>query len=723
MDESDDNIDFDLVSFLSKSESDDEEEEVRNEIKRNNIVDDLIDKVAIHQVKQKMTYKGTANMVDMMNSMPNAAVKIPLNRQNIKHHANKAFDHRILVFCERCDNLVEEKKECNGCGRIMIKNTITCNYLVHIPIEPQIRRILMKHFDVVMAYIDRQRTEDAMTDIDDGHLFEKIRTKYRNNKILTFTLNIDGANIFKCSKNSIWPVQLYFNALPPNIRFLFDNIIVTTLYYGTKKPNVETLLYPIAKELDYLHEQLISIYIEKENCFHNFIPVLLLCACDLPARADLQNMKNTAGFYSCPYCYQKGLSIKNASSGSTVRYVKTANVQLRTHEETISNALDAEKNKSAVYGVKGQSAMLLFDDIDVINSCVTDYMHGIPLGIFKDLMCIWLGIKTVSNKSTEYKIKSVENRKVFNRRILKLKPFSTFNRKPRSVFEVANFKASELLFMMWYYVRYALVGLIPTRVIKHFEKLSAAIYILCKKSIQKNEIHMACYMLISFADEFELIYGQNAVTKNLHLLRHYHNMILNCGPLWCYSLFGFENNIGKLKGYVQGKTRVLEQVLNKYVIEKGDRSEEHTQCINNDSIQLYQPTVIKIESKYAQVLVDSGVVSCESSSFEIWRRIRMHNLIYTSTKAVETKSIDYFVKLKSQKMGKIVFYFKINAVCHILLSEYIETFQNFHWVEVNEAKLYSIHACTAIEEKLMYFTAGSIEYVTREPNTFGKCCL
>lgn len=395
---------------------------------------------------------------------------------------------------------------------------------------------------------------------------------------------------------------------------------------------------------------------------------------------------------------------------------------MRTHEETVANASYAEEKESAMYGVKGQSAMLLFDDINVIDSCVIDYMHGVPLGIFKDLISIWLGMKTISNKSTEYKIKSVENRKVLNRRILNLKPFSTFNRKPRSIFDISHFKASELLYVMWYYARYALVGLISTRVIKNFEKLSAAIYILCKKNIQKTELHMACDMLIKFADEFELIYGRSAVTMNLHLLRHYRNMVLNCGPLWCYSLFGFENNIGKLKGYVLGKTHVLEQVLNKYVIEKrGDHSEEHKEC-DNDSVQLYQPIVIKIESKYANVLIDCEVISSESSSFEIWRRIR-NNLIYTSTKAVETKSIDYFVKLKNLKMGKIEFFFKKNAVVHILLREYIENFENFHWIEVNETNIYSTHACNEIQEKLLYFKTGTIEYITREPNTFGKCCF
>lgn len=210
---------------------------------------------------------------------------------------------------------------------------------------------------------------------------------------------------------------------------------------------------------------------------------------------------------------------------------------------------------------------------------------------------------------------------------------------------------------------------------------------------------------------------------NLHLLRHYRNMVINCGPLWAYSLFGFENNIGKLKRYVLGTTHVLEQVANKYVIEKNNVYSEELEQHDNDRIQLYQPTVIEIETKYENVLVHFEVISCEANSIEIWRRIRMNNLIYTSIKAKETKSIDYFVKMKNQKMGKIEFFFEKNDAIHILLNEYNENFENYHWIEVNEANTYSIHACTEIQEKMLYFKAGSIEYITREPNTFGKFCF
>lgn len=333
-----------------------------------------------------------------------------------------------------------------------------------------------------------------------------------------------------------------------------------------------TLLYPVAKELDFLNKEFISVY--KNEKFYYFLPVLNIVSCDLPARADLQNMKNATGYNACPYCNQKGKSIKNSSTGSTVRYVKMSNIEVRTHMEMIKLAKRAEISGEPINGVKGQSAMLLFDNINLIDSFAIDYMHGIPLGIFKDMLMIWLGIKRIpEHLKCTFKIKSAENRIIFNKRIMSLKPNMTFARKPRSIFEVLHFKAAELLYCMFYYVRYALNGLLPVPVIKHFEKLSAGIYMLCKKNIKSSEIRVACDLLLNFADEFEEIYVPGAVTLNVHLLRHYFNMVMNCGPLWAYSLFGFENNIGRLKKYVVGTPDVLDQIAHKYSIDKSSCAE------------------------------------------------------------------------------------------------------------------------------------------------------
>lgn len=115
---------------------------------------------------------------------------------------------------------------------------------------PQIRQILKKHFAIIIEYLRRERTANCLSDIDDGQLFQKSRAATENDELLTFTMNFDGATVFNSTHGSMWPVQFYLNFLPPALRYMPENIIVTTVFYGAKKPDVSKLVFPIVKELE-----------------------------------------------------------------------------------------------------------------------------------------------------------------------------------------------------------------------------------------------------------------------------------------------------------------------------------------------------------------------------------------------------------------------------------------------------------------------------------------
>ena len=42
---------------------------------------------------------------------------------------------------------------------------------------------------------------------------------------LSFTLNTDGVAVFRSSKNSLWPVWLVINELPPAERYMYIHVI------------------------------------------------------------------------------------------------------------------------------------------------------------------------------------------------------------------------------------------------------------------------------------------------------------------------------------------------------------------------------------------------------------------------------------------------------------------------------------------------------------------
>lgn len=185
-------------------------------------------------------------------------------------------------------------------------------------------------------------------------------------------------------------------------------------------------------------------------------------------------------------------------------------MKVRTHEETLEFAEGIVRNELEVStnGIKSHRALLMFDYVDVIRSVSVDIMHGIALGLVKDIVEIWIGKKTIPKPPyDDYKFKTVNSRNVLDGRIKNLKSTAGFKRKPKSIFEISNFKASELIHFLWHYWRYAIVGHLPTRIVKNFEKLSAGSYLLCKKNATFQEIKNACDMLKRFADKFEEVYG------------------------------------------------------------------------------------------------------------------------------------------------------------------------------------------------------------------------
>lgn len=277
-----------------------------------------------------------------------------------------------------------------------------------------------------------------------------------------------------------------------------------------------------------------------------------------------------------------------------------------------------------IHGIKGPSPMIMFPNIDIINSFPIDFMHGVALSLMKDLMEIWLGKKKLPTPTyKDYKLKP-NQRKILENRILNLKPVSSLRRKPRSIAQISNFKASEYVLLMWFYLRYTLPGLIPTKMVKHFELLSAATYILNKETVPFAEAKSACDLLINFADQFESIYGKGAVTMNLHMLRHYFNMFMNCGPLWAHSLFGFENYIGVLKRFVCGNVDVLEQISKKYPLSKMIN-------LNSDgikSVEIKNPIEMDVGKELFEILVKFGVVVV--NPFQVYRRYVRNEESFTS---------------------------------------------------------------------------------------------
>lgn len=385
-----------------------------------------------------------------------------------------------------------------------------------------------------------------MPDVYDSNFFQKIQAKCADCILLSFTICTDGVKIFNSSRTSLWPIQMKQGYLPPNIRFLRENVLIVGLYCGNEKLDMSVIMLPLAKEMSMLKQK--GIFMWRENNLIQFSPNVMFCSSDLPARAELQNCKTSAGYYGCPCCKQQGFCVKNPKTNrSYVRFLELREpAELRTHEDAIKVGLDVMNGKELndSKGLKGISCFIAFKDFDLSNGCALDYMHGVTIGVVPALLDIWLGKKRlVYGKDEAYRFKpmTVTQRVELSRRIVELKPITRIRHKPRSILDRAFFTANDYRSLLWYYLRFALSGLLPRDLISYFALLSEATYTLSQARITTAQIRRAGEMLDEFANGFQHFYGKNFVTINVHLLRHYAKSVFNTGPLWSHSMNTFES--------------------------------------------------------------------------------------------------------------------------------------------------------------------------------------
>lgn len=99
----------------------------------------------------------------------------------------------------------------------------------------------------------------------------------------------------------------------------------------------------------------------------------------------------------------------------------------------------------------------------------------------------------------------------------------------------------------------------------HLALLIKNIYVLLKCNITKAELNNCEYNLLKFVGMFEIMYGVQYMTFNMHSLLHVVRSVKQTGLLWATSAFSYESMIYKLKQHVHGPNGVVNQISKKQI--------------------------------------------------------------------------------------------------------------------------------------------------------------
>lgn len=401
-----------------------------------------------------------------------------------------------------------------------------------------------------------------------------------------------------------------------------------------------------------------------------------------------------------------------------MRYTYTTELhELRTHERMLETLNDVYLNRNVKdytkCGVYGISPAIKFNHFDLIHSFAIDHMHCVLIGIVRKLLDFWLEGSHDSHIPKQRRLK-------LDRRISAIKPCRFVGRLPRSLLQRKHFKATENGSLLLFYLPVCLRGILKEKYFVHFNLLSSSIYTLLKTNIPSEDLIGAREKLRLFVHDYQLLYGKNEMTLNIHSLLHIPSSVTYLGPLWATSMFSFESSNAIFGQYVKGNTDVISQIVTKYAIDKASKKDLQVRKNDKDFPLLDVKKIVKLGTEDVRTLRANRLYfEQKNGKTLIYCTFQRNGQSFASISYNRPKkTIDYFVKLKNNLIGKIKFYIEHEKKYYFVMEEFSFVENVYHIAEIKPKQIDSIHLVDQIDEKLIYLNYGDQHFVTKRPNQF-----
>ena len=403
-----------------------------------------------------------------------------------------------------------------------------------------------------------------------------------------------------------------------------------------------------------------------------------------------------------------------------MRYpVTEKNTILRTDTSHRQDVAFAEKERKAINGVKGASVLMTLISFNMVWGFPVDYMHGILLGVAKQLWEFWIDTKIIKTKDMQQ----------INDLLGKIKPPREIHRQPRP-FSV--WKATEWKSWLLYYALPCLRDILPVEHYQHFSLFVRSVFTLLKTSISQTDLEKCEKDLITFVVHSEQLYGITFMTFNNHSLLHLVDSVRLSGPLWATSAFAFESAIYQLKQQITGPKglydqiakRILRKITFRCTYERLFRSSltglKFCDSLFTNNHRCIYTTVH--EGLEKAVLIGKKIVN--STGKNIFDRCHYKNAFYQSILySRPDKTNDTVVQLRSEHFAEIRnFIYENNSVLSTVEILHVNNEDNSldveHIFRVTRSQTIQVVPIADFVQKMLYMNLESSEYVCQIPNVF-----
>ncbi|KAK3907152.1 Superoxide-generating NADPH oxidase heavy chain subunit B [Frankliniella fusca] len=444
----------------------------------------------------------------------------------------------LSFYCAKCDKTF-----------VTLNNRSDGNMFLYLPMEDQLRALLencLSEETIIDTRSRKKINQHNYEDLFDGAFYKK----YVSAEFLTLNFFIDGVQIGTTTKTSAWPILDSLNELPLHLRRKY--LMMASVWLSKKKPKCNEYLKPFVQECSKLQTEGVHYKRNGKNLVQKF--KVCVCVSDSVARPLLRNCNQFNGKCGCGLCYHPG--IRMAFGRGFIRSYSTHEriYPLRTHEETMFYARQAEQTAvKHIKGIKGQAILSDIPGFDIVKQLDPDSFHCL-VNVGKRFAWLWFDEKFHNEPfNISRRLSEVDTR------LLKITPTSDVSRF-RSLTERSDYRGHEWYHWIMIYSIPCLKKILPNKYLNHWSKLSYALALLMQNSVAKSEVVYANRYLNSFVSEIDNLYGAQHVTFSVHLLTHLTQSVEDFGQPWCHSAFIYEAVNAEIKDLVKSSNGAIFQI-------------------------------------------------------------------------------------------------------------------------------------------------------------------
>jgi hypothetical protein len=639
-------------------------------------------------IKENISYKAIGDLIKLMGLKKEHQLKsVFVFRKWLK---NFSVPPQVYYICptENCDAFFEESAfpdKCGSCNAELCKRSLKRNgsYFLYIPIKDLIKQFL--EIDVnergIYDYLKAKRPQDGIIrDIPDSDRYRQIHQHMKVKKIdnlgqpeeygyLTFQFNLDGVEVSKSAANSLYPLFLNIVEMNPVAR---KNAILTPFLFlknRERKINFkDKYLSVFIKDCNECYDKGFTWHSSLFNmdCTTRLVPYCLNC--DSVMKPDLNGVVPHGGYHSCPVCTLRGCGIKTRAGGTKISRIPPINSDGRIVHQP-------ERNDKTLVGCKFLPLLHNLPKFDIYKDCSIDAMHGIHIGVFKQLY-----IMLFDDTSSPVYV-GASGKKIASQVMTNISGVSFITRGPRNITEAALWKASEWKHWGFFYSIAVIEALMSNEIFadqslfENWIDLMSGLALLNSVNISDSDLAEARLYLEKFLIEFGNVYGVDRYTLNVHLIGHLPDKVKYLGPLWGCSLYQYESfNRVILNSFRVGTRGLLKQIAERCQMNCG-MGQLHSELVSsmspsellNSKHQVAQGKPVSIQSFgemeifeticFSEVKSYVQIFAEESSAIKTYDRLVFKAVPYTTShykQHLAKKKIDcYFHSEKLELFGRI----------------------------------------------------------------------